>query len=63
MTTADNKTLFFSGKYFWEIGDSGAGEPQKIKDEFPELEENLDAAVTLHTSQDKMTFLFIKGAL
>ena len=63
MTTADNKTLFFSGKYFWEIGDSGAGEPQKIKDEFPELEENLDAAVTLYdTSQDKMTFLF-KGAL
>ena len=59
VTTEDKKTLFFSGEYFWEIGDYGAGEPQKIKNAFPMLEENLDAA---YTSRKEGHTFFFKGA-
>jgi len=56
VTTRDAKTFAFSGAYFWEIGDQGAGKAMKIKDHWKELEDNIDAAMTRRS--DKLTFFF-----
>lgn len=48
VTTADQKTYAFSGKHFWEIKDTGgASGPYEIKEYWPDLEENMDAAYTI----------------
>ena len=48
VTTADQKAYAFSGEHFWEIKDTGgASGPHKIKEYWPELEENLNAAYTV----------------
>lgn len=56
VTTRDSKTFAFSGAYFWEIGDQGAGQAMKIKDHWEGLEDNIDAAMTRRSN--KLTFFF-----
>ena len=56
--TADETTYAFSGNYFWEIGDYGAGEAKEIKAFWPDLEENIDAAYTIRSFGHT---IFIKG--
>lgn len=44
--TKDKKTYAFSGAFFTEVSDKGAGKVKKIKDHWPGLEDGIDAAVT-----------------
>ena len=44
--TKNKKTFAFSGAYFTEIADTGAGKVMKIKDHWAGLEDDIDAAVT-----------------
>ena len=57
--TKDKKTYAFSGAFFTEIGDEGAGKVMKIKDHWKGLEDDIDAAVT--RGSDGMTYFF-KGS-
>ena len=58
-TTKDEKTYVFSGSYFWEIGESGAGEPQRIKDVWDGLTDDIDAAFTRRETGETY---FFKGS-
>ena len=57
--TKNKKTYAFTGAFFTEIGDKGAGKVMKIKDHWKGLEDNVDAAVTRRI--DGMTYFF-KGS-
>ena len=57
--TKDKKTYAFSGAFFTEISEDGAGKVMKIKDHWKDLEDDIDAAVT--RSSDGMTYIF-KGS-
>ena len=58
VTTKDSRTYVFRESYFWEIGDTGAGKAQKIKDVWKGLDDNLDAAFT---RQETGETYFFKG--
>ena len=53
--TRDKKTYAFSGAFFWEISDQGAGNAMKIKNHWVGLEDDIDAAVT---RRDGLTYIF-----
>lgn len=57
--TKDKKTYAFSGAFFTEISEEGAGKVMKIKDHWKGLEDDIDAAVT--RGSDGMTYFF-KGS-
>lgn len=57
--TKDKKTYAFSGAFFTEIIEEGAGKVMKIKDHWKGLEDDIDAAVT--RGSDGMTYFF-KGS-
>lgn len=54
--TKDKKTYAFSGAFFTEVSDKGAGKVKKIKDHWPGLEDGIDAAVTRR--QNGWTYFF-----
>ena len=56
VTTKDQRTYSFSGAFFWEIGDQGAGKAMKIKNHWPGLHDDIDAAVTRRA--DGLTYFF-----
>ena len=59
VVSKDKKTYAFSGAFFTEITDEGAGKVMKIKDHWVGLEDDIDAAVT--SRSDGMTYFF-KGS-
>ena len=56
VTLHDTTTWMFSRGDVWQIDDFGAGERQNIRDVFPDLEENIDAAYTLKIKKHTLFF-------
>ncbi|CAK9303609.1 unnamed protein product [Gordionus sp. m RMFG-2023] len=57
-TNANDETIMFRGKYYWELNDQGvkSGFPRLIKNDWPNIPDNIDAALLGSTSNK--IFLF-----